>query len=1024
MADLDPKFQLPQITFAGGIDESIRPEAVDPSSAFTVVENVRQTQRGGFDKRCGRTLLPSYNNLDGVARTVGGKLLNDGGSCVVCALDPTAGVLFQSYSEALQASVNLGGKVPDCDVKLHPVAMPGASTSTPSFESVAYANGYVCGAWTGGQATPSIYAALFDGTDWGTVLGPDNPHGVQGFDVLVAGYGVYLFLVVANGASHTVTYQILDTTSATSINAGWSTATTLVSDFSGSLAVDSLSDRIVIAYVSTSSKTVGIAYVQWAATATATISTTTNSPTHVDIAATAAALFVCWNDGTNMFVGGYDPTALTVVYAAVGLGTVAAGAGAMILCAPATLSGYLVVNWSATLPCAMTVFAWHMVSTAVTVQGSAVVYNANACSRAINVNERVFLHAFSGDYSGQSTPALQQQVVLVDVTAPLNNFLRPVACPTFNLSVPSQYFSTVLGHAGTKPSLVYDAATATYLCPLGVKQSGVANASVILEYNFAGAQRWKSVSHNGATYLTGGILAYSDGDRVAEAGFLFRPPKPTITTGGTGITMSTGRSYVLIYEEVDALGNWCVSGISDPVSSGAVSNKTISVACTPLTITGRINVAPSGNVVTGTRIALYATTDGNLPPYYRLGVVANNTTSATTTYADITSDATLATKAVLYSPDLPSYVGGSLDRRAPCGMAHIASYNGMLVGALGQVLYWSGQPVTGEATWFSPVFQQPVMGHGDITGLAVQDGSLFVFFDDEVHGVSGDIPADNGSAGGLGTPRRLAASTGCIDGRSICRTATGIFFQSRRGIELLSRSQDVSWIGEQVRMTTASFPVCVAATLDYASERVYFEMVDSGPTYGRCLVYNLTLQAWESIDRRTNVNGLLDLPAVSAAMIVLSGVPRYAHITPYGDVYYEDPTTYLDARSYWVTKRVHSAWIKSGGLQGQQLVNRVLLLGQGTDAADILCTFANDYNSGFGTAQTKTADVIASLPTYNLQLEFRPDANDVTQATRVQLVDATPTNVSVGTGQGPLWIGLLFEVAPQVGGYQLPDAAR
>ena len=37
---------------------------------------------------------------------------------------------------------------------------------------------------------------------------------------------------------------------------------------------------------------------------------------------------------------------------------------------------------------------------------------------------------------------------------------------------------------------------------------------------------------------------------------------------------------------------------------------------------------------------------------------------------------------------------------------------------------------------------------------------------------------------------------------------------------------------------------------------------------------------------------------------------------------------------------------------------------------------------------------------------------------------ATPTNVSVGTGQGPLWIGLLFEVAPQVGGYQLPDAAR
>src|SRR5690606_19360093 len=116
------------------------------------------------------------------------------------------------------------------------------------------------------------------------------------------------------------------------------------------------------------------------------------------------------------------------------------------------------------------------------------------------------------------------------------------------------------------------------------------------------------------------------------------------------------------------------------------SDEKVTVSVPPLTISSRIAKG-------STRVAFYRTTDGGEPPYHRLAAVTNNTSSASVSYEDSTSDATLATRGLLYAPNLPGTVGESLDRRPPPGLLHIVSYNGMLVGATGETLWYSGQEV-------------------------------------------------------------------------------------------------------------------------------------------------------------------------------------------------------------------------------------------------------------------------------------------------------------------------------------------
>ncbi|HEU4611507.1 MAG TPA: hypothetical protein VFS15_05500, partial [Kofleriaceae bacterium] len=708
------------------------------------------------------------------------------------------------------------------------------------------------------------------------------------------------------------------------VTAAWDWGSTTI----GKMQVCSLADRVAVAYT-LGSGTNRVEVKTYDATGlleTTTIGTSSTDPDCLAMdGSNADTLWVAWNESTAVKAIGLTGDALATVKATAStIMTTASAASQLKIAMHTTSAGKARVAASVlTTPHSIAMRGVQTSAGAAATDGSQIVVpNATPIGRAFHHGGRYYLGVLPDVSRTLRSP------VLCDWTDDVT-YVRPVANP-----IPDQAeFGTVDGKWASGSS------SSKRFAGLSVTRSAVATVAQLVEIDFADPQRWKTTSHERSTFLTGALATYFDGRRVQEVGFLAPPPKPTTTNSGTGITVT--RTYVAVYEDVDADGNWIVSGISDPSDSVTVTDKTVTVTSAPLSVSWRAGGS-------SLRVAFYAAVNGS-PPYYRLGSVANDTSSLTVSYSDTTTDADLVKAQTLYAQNLPSTPGESLDRRAPPGLMHLVSYNGMLVGSDGRSVFWSGQPVSGEATWFSPVFQAPLAG---CSGLAAQDGSLYAFTRNAIYVTSGDVPSDNGASGGLGTFRRLVVDVGCIDARSIVTTSLGTFFQSDRGIELLNRSGAVEWVGRPVSVTTAAFPVCVGATLDADGERVIFELAAAESDNqvsgsGRAAVYNLVRRHWESTDRRKNNAGAADTAAQSACVVYSGGAYRYAWLGTDGRVYVEratdDAAAHLDPGSAWITMKAQTSWIHAGGLQGEQSVDRILFLGARSSGLDLTIETYFDY---------------------------------------------------------------------------------
>lgn len=1014
-------------SFGTGIDQRTRPEYVDGAAAWLSLENVRVPKMGGADKRYGFS-TGSLTRGDLTSRAAAHRVFADGQ--VTCTID---GTYVDGYSATGSVSY-VRGRVPEADFRLIDLPTMGKDGTV---EDIAYCGGYL--AFTSIVTVASTTYSVVTVVDATTGAFVHGPYILGAYTpTLIATYGTYFMVVRGDTAMTTLSSFYFDTTSTSTINTGWVSAGTVTNAWSGTtpaFALASLSTRIAIIY-NVSSGTDRVVVKTWnisGVVETATVGTGSVTPSGVDIAIgpNADTLWLAWNQTTAVKVAGLTPTNLAVVLAtSATMITATASVNYPKICAHGTTSSKARVltfdfsTWVRTRIQGVQISA----GAAATDGTGTLLPGVGTMGRPFAKGTRYYVLAQAGLPSFGSTT--QGVACVVDWTGDVT-WVRPVANVEPGLAVAS-----IWGNSGSGGGTVIQASSSDkrYLT-LNVRRSSIGNASQLVELDFASRNRWQVVAHGNSAYLSGGVVGYMDGRGFSEAGFIHRPPKPITATSGTGLTFTTGVRYVAVYECVDSDGNLTISGVSDPSdSTGAVANKTITVTSQPCAMTYRLD--STGLAAASSRIAFYRTKDGGVPPYYRLTTIDNDTSAATVSYADTTADATLAANAKLY--EQPGVNGSAQDRRAPPGLNHLTSYNGMLVGANGRNVWHSGQPVVGEAAWFNPIFQVPIDGEGDVTGLASMDGTLFVFKRRGIWAISGEPPSDNASSGGLGTPRRLAVDVGCIEQRSIVVTALGVFFQSDRGIELLSRGQAVEWIGESVQDEITARPYVMAATLDPAEAVVYFELssgVSSGQASGtgRGLVYDLTLKKWVSTDRRVDSLGHADAPAQSACIVWNGSAYRYAWCDIYGYVYTEDQTTYLDPGSTWVTKRAESAWAKSAGLQGRQHFQTVKLLAKYATDLNLRIYVAYDYNTSYQAARTWTRSELAALTTGmggagtmpNIQVEHlaNDDGGDC-MAVRVKVEDVTPTGGSVGTGQGAVWNTVSFEGAPLTGGYQLPDGAR
>ncbi len=1013
---------LIQFPFAAGIDQGNREEVVEAGAGWLALENGRQDHRGGYSTRNGFTAMAT-GLLDGSSPTSGYKMFADRDTTVrIC--DGTAQV-FDAQSQTWASM----GRTSECAPRL--IDLPALGIDN-RIEDVAIVNGYACIVWLVNGATfvgpqSFTFAAIINLASGATVVAPVQVGTLtdSGAPPNLATNGNSFIIARANAGSFTIQAHKLDTTSAATITTGWVAMTDLATDLNHTnqaLAICSLPAYSALVYVNSSggaSRLTVIAFTTAGVLATQTLTSGVDADC-VDIQGSAAdTLWVAWNETTNVKLCGLDPASITNTPLATTFTilTVTTGATTIAVQSSATAGQGRIWATDTTASALPLSFMRGFQTTAGAVAANGAKQTLHAvmgAGRPTRVGARFYMPVIAADEANA-----QQQIIVIDWTDDMT-FVRPVAAPAPGLAVVNANV------AHRRCSFVSDG-TGRYYFGIGIARTAVSTATALVELDFNATTRWQSAARGNSIYLTGGLLQYSDGRRIAEVGFLVRPSLPTVATSGTGITATIGWRYVCVYEEVDSDGNWHVSGLSSPsASTGVVSNKTVTATTQPLTVTMRQR--PAGSNASGLRIAFYRTLDGGVAPYYRVGTVVNNTGIATAAFVDTVTDAVLAANAKLYSQ--PGELGTAQDRRPPPGLNMLVSYNGMLVGASGSDVWYSGQSVSGEGAWFNPIFQVPIPGDGDITALWAQDGTLFVAKRHEVYAITGEAPSDSGSSGGLSLPRRLAVDVGCIEPRSPCVTAFGTFFQSDRGIEILTRAQSVEWIGEPIQDSLADFPIVTSATVDPGSCTVLIECThveENGLVAGSgcTLIYDLSLQKWVSTDFRKNGAGVNATPSQSACIINTSDGHRYAWLAKDGAVHVETDE-HLDADNSMVCKRAVSAHVKASGFQGLQHVNKTLLLAKDHTPHDLEISFAYNYAPSFDAARTYTAAEIATLVGLipNLQIEHPMSDEARCEAVRVQIQDVTPSSGDLGTGQGSTWIALAFEVVPMTGAYNLPDAAR
>ena len=548
----------------------------------------------------------------------------------------------------------------------------------------------------------------------------------------------------------------------------------------------------------------------------------------------------------------------------------------------------------------------------------------------------------------------------------------------------------------------------------------------------------------GITHLSGGAPSTFGGERLYESGFVEQPIVNTAVGAAGGPTGAL--KYIAVYKRVDESGAVTWSRCS-PISSITVANTKITVTITPPNLT---NSDQSLNydgaqaepyAVAG--VELYRTAAGGTQYYlcassFRLAIAYTGlSTEAITTNAsgyyvvtDELADATLITQPLMHRQ--PGTPNSPIDRYPPPPSNIVCQHKDRLFtpDAHGTRVYYSSFFVDGEAPWYNPNFSFLVHGGtGKFTGIVSMDGRLFIFKKDGIWVVDGDGPSEAGVTGNeFSPPMKLATEYGSIDHRSICVTPEGIVYRSKRGIEILTRSLQVKWIGDRVQNTVNSNPYTCWSVLDNEG-RVHIGVAASEPTAvtvagltGAELVYDMPSNAW-SIFFSTGTTGTYGEATQDACMVDLSSVGEVMMVAdPSAGVRYKNSASRKDGSSY-IPSVVETGWVRPGQ-QSRQRFSRALLLAKRQDYHMFTISAAYDYMDSYVQTFEYGPEVIEDGLIEELELPLnKPQSLAVRILIEENQAD-NQTDYPFTTGIGADILGITFEIAQKDGPPTLPQAKR
>ncbi len=438
-----------------------------------------------------------------------------------------------------------------------------------------------------------------------------------------------------------------------------------------------------------------------------------------------------------------------------------------------------------------------------------------------------------------------------------------------------------------------------------------------------------------ALHLTGGGQLWEyDSVKPVEHGFQVWPENVEITTAtGAGSITANTYYYVFTYEWTDAQGLLHRSAPSIPVAivtTTASSTNTIHVPYDRLTYKTSVNPIR----IVGYRWSL---TQQVYYQFTSLTSPTNNVTTGTSvTITDTLADSSILGNVILYT------TGGVIENiAAPASVASALFNNRLwLIDAEDRNLLWYSKQVIEsvpvEMSDLLTIFVAPTTGAqqstGPMTALSAMDDKLIIFKKDAIYYINGTGPDNTGANSTYSDAIFVTSSVGCSIPNSIVLTPNGLMFQSDKGIWLLGRDLQTSYIGSPVEGFNGA--TVVSALNIPATTQVRFTLDNSST-----LVYDYFQQQWAE---HTNV--------LSVSSTIYKGQQTYIN---------SDNMVFMENNPLIDTERLYSdgsepvlmslttSWINIAGLQGFERFYFANLLGTYFSPFILNASLAYNYNPSF-----------------------------------------------------------------------------
>lgn len=595
--------------------------------------------------------------------------------------------------------------------------------------------------------------------------------------------------------------------------------------------------------------------------------------------------------------------------------------------------------------------------------------------------------------------------LLADDTVSILWSPRPITwqAPRFAIPGINARFSDAPTTYGFPPCSIAPLGGSQYACDLIVMRNNNGRLSLAEHtVNFSGVDRMLPCQLGQTLLVTPGF--YYDKARLAEISFLYHPHQVALTKTLSGGSMADGTYvYRAIYEFVDANGFVHQSIPSDPIQvvvagGGGAAQVKITVPC--LCVTARQD---PGAFDTGVRIVVYrqslAAGTGQFIRILPQGSdYLNNTTLQ---YIDVIDGGGTTVGEELYTDS------GVFPNVSPAGFTSCVTYRNRVWIAYGHTVNYSKAFVTGSTVNFTDAFELPLEETGDITAMWVMDDTLYISTEDRIYYMYADGPNDFGQQSDVNTPNRVATDFGVIDQRSVVVTQAGTLYQSRAGIQLLTRARSVDPepIGSRIQKDLTTFPTIVSANL-HPDGRVVTFSGRSPAGAGIRLVYDYSTNRWSRdsllFGQSSGAEILSEATANGVQYTLLNG----AGATP-NKVYAEDKTTNLDDGA-WITMLINMGEIHPLGLQGNVSFLKWTVAHERKSTYDIIAQWFKDYEISAYQTSSLTDAQLAAMPAY--QFSFDTSIHRA-QSMRIKMQDVQPIS-ALGTGKGAVWIGLAVELDP------------